>query len=760
MPSLVSLSSLILAMGSTGLAQYTLVDDYFDGNFFDKFTFWEASDPTNGFVDYQSREDSQAAGLIESSPGNIFMGADSTNVTPGGRPAVRIESNAVYDNGLIIIDVDHMPWGCGTWPAFWTYGPVWPDAGELDIIEGVNEQESNSATLHTTATCTIEDNGLFTGQLDTDNCDINAPDQAQNAGCSIGFFEDNSYGDEFNQNGGGIYATEWTDDYISVWFFPRGDIPYDVIGESPDPSTWGQPQARFEGNCDIPDKIYQQKLVFTNTFCGDWAGNVWPTSSCASRADTCQSFVENNPEAFENAFWSVNALRVYQNENGEVSTPTVPAGPTSTTVEESVTTIVPEPTTSTIVENPTTTEVTEIPPPLTTSTIIDAPTTTEVTELPPPLTTSTEVSTIAPVPTSTTSTAEEPTTALPSTTSTEVVEPLPTTTTTSSEVIEPTVPSLITSQPPLVTSQPPLVTSQPPLVTSIPPIPGLETTTSSEPIDLPPTTSILPISSTTTTSAPSTLQTTTLAPQPTKYPHGEIPWWRWGGRRKHGHHDGIVFGQGRRNWGWRFHNSHGWRKFFGRPGSGGFGKWWGKQPPASASATVGPVPLPSQPAGVETLVSVSTTLAPPTTVETAPATTDAVEPTLAPTSAIEQPEPAPVPTAPAAGDGVDWDAVDWDAVDWSAVDWNAIDWSAVDWDSVDWDSVDWSSVDWDNVDWSSVNWDNVDWDSVNWDNVDWDAVDWDGVDWDAVDWDSVDWESVDYSKRKRAEVMEKRAAMA
>lgn len=34
------------------------------------------------------------------------------------------------------MDSVHMPTGCGTWPAFWSNGPNWPDGGEIDIVEG------------------------------------------------------------------------------------------------------------------------------------------------------------------------------------------------------------------------------------------------------------------------------------------------------------------------------------------------------------------------------------------------------------------------------------------------------------------------------------------------------------------------------------------------------------------------------------------------------------------------------------------------
>ncbi|KAK4983989.1 hypothetical protein LTR66_008638 [Elasticomyces elasticus] len=302
-----------LAFVNLSIAGYVLEDDYTPSKFFDMFSFWTTSDPTHGFVQYVDRATAQNSGLISSTSSSVYMGVDHTNVTPNGRPSVRLTSTKSYDSGLIILDLAHMPGGiCGTWPAFWTLGPDWPNNGEIDIIEGVNEQSTNAMTLHTGQGCTITNNNKFSGTLSTSNCDVNAAGQPANAGCSIVAKNSNTYGTGFNAIQGGVYATEWTGSVISVYFFPRGSIPSDISRGSPDPSGWGTPLAQFQGGCDISKKFKSQQIVFDTTFCGDWAGAVWSGSSCASKANTCNDYVQNNPSAFTDAYWSVNSLRVYR----------------------------------------------------------------------------------------------------------------------------------------------------------------------------------------------------------------------------------------------------------------------------------------------------------------------------------------------------------------------------------------------------------------------------------------------------------------
>jgi beta-glucanase (GH16 family) len=55
-----------------------------------------------------------------------------------------------------------MPQGCATWPSAWEVDEAdWPYEGEVDIVEGVNDQSPNQSTLHTSAGCTMP---IFTDQ--------------------------------------------------------------------------------------------------------------------------------------------------------------------------------------------------------------------------------------------------------------------------------------------------------------------------------------------------------------------------------------------------------------------------------------------------------------------------------------------------------------------------------------------------------------------------------------------------------------------
>ena len=271
---------------------YKLVDEYAGSTFFDGFNYEDIPDPTHGHVMYKSRRDAIAMNLTYVRDNTAYIHVDSVSPSPNGRASVRLSSKKTYTHGLFLLDVQHMPEGCGTWPAFWTTALPWPHKGEIDILEGVNLETDNAFTLHTPSGCR-QHYSTMKGTPESYDCDVNSPMQWPNQGCGVK--TKNSFGREFNKRGG-VVAMEWTESRISMW-----------IGVSGDKSTWGIPDAVFDDTeCDL--SIFRDHVVIINTtLCGDWAGNAY--TGCPG---TCTSFVSDNPSEFVDAYWAIRSLKIYQ----------------------------------------------------------------------------------------------------------------------------------------------------------------------------------------------------------------------------------------------------------------------------------------------------------------------------------------------------------------------------------------------------------------------------------------------------------------
>jgi len=173
-------------------------------------------------------------------------------------------------------------------------------------------------SLHTNEICIIQGNmTTMTGSLENTNCAY-YPDY--NVGCGVKDERDTSFGAGFNSGGGGVYAMQWTSESINIWVWPRLEVPTDVDNKVPDPGSWGLPSAQLGvGNCSVDQHFQSHKIIFDTTFCGEYAGatGVWGSgdaNSCQASTNltTCDNYVANHPEAFENAYWSINYVRVYQ----------------------------------------------------------------------------------------------------------------------------------------------------------------------------------------------------------------------------------------------------------------------------------------------------------------------------------------------------------------------------------------------------------------------------------------------------------------
>jgi hypothetical protein len=116
---------------------------------------------------------------------------------------VRITTQDFYDYGsLWIIDLLHIPYGCSVWPAFWSKGTLWPNDGEIDIIESINLNPNNQMALHTTAGCLHTADAPQTGRNDGLDC-------STGSGCVVVENQPNSFESAFAAAGGGVWATQF-----------------------------------------------------------------------------------------------------------------------------------------------------------------------------------------------------------------------------------------------------------------------------------------------------------------------------------------------------------------------------------------------------------------------------------------------------------------------------------------------------------------------------------------------------------------------
>ncbi|KAI9636099.1 concanavalin A-like lectin/glucanase domain-containing protein [Dioszegia hungarica] len=258
------------------------------------------------------------------SKGTTILKVDNTSFVPYNdkRFAPKLLSKSAYGVGTVwVMDAVHMPYGCSVWPAFWTQGPNWPNGGEIDIVEGINQQQGNQIAVHAASGCTATPIGQTTGSLTQANC-------AGGAGASGCLFKDNnanSFGSAFAAAGGGVYVAELASDGIRVWFMSRSNVPSTLTASSSsiDTSTLGTPVASYSSSsCNIAQLFTPQTLTLTITLCGDWAGNaIQETCPALVSPQTCYTtYVINEPaQKYDNAYFEINYVNIYSSTKSNVT---------------------------------------------------------------------------------------------------------------------------------------------------------------------------------------------------------------------------------------------------------------------------------------------------------------------------------------------------------------------------------------------------------------------------------------------------------
>lgn len=128
---------------------YRLVQSQEGNDFFSFYDFYAGPDSLgsagfNMYVSKDKAEELDIAGVkTETDPrtgeDEVFVYMSSAPTKNGPRDSVRLEGKKRFDRGLFILDVRHMPTGCGIWPAFWmTDEAAWPRNGEIDVLEGMS----------------------------------------------------------------------------------------------------------------------------------------------------------------------------------------------------------------------------------------------------------------------------------------------------------------------------------------------------------------------------------------------------------------------------------------------------------------------------------------------------------------------------------------------------------------------------------------------------------------------------------------------
>ncbi|KIJ63767.1 glycoside hydrolase family 16 protein [Hydnomerulius pinastri MD-312] len=342
MTGLLFISTLCIYLSSA--VAYNLIREYAGSTFFDRWDFyggWDNLTLGNATWVTQSQAASQGLAYVNSEGHAIIKVDNTTNVPLGqNRNSVRITTQDAYDIGsLWIIDLNHIPYGCSVWPAFWSFGPNWPYDGEIDIIEGINTMDNNQMAIHTTPGCT------HSGNVNQLGVTGSTTDCSQGPGCTVTETSPNSYQAGFAAAGGGVFATQFDSTGIYMWFWSRPDIPPSITQatstSSIDISQWGTPHASyFSTTCNITQFFSPQNLVLDITLCGDWGGvpsiygpscgNSGPTGLCYN-----DCVVGPGSPRYDNAYFDISYIRTY------TTVSVVPSSTTSATVTSTMGSVPP-----------------------------------------------------------------------------------------------------------------------------------------------------------------------------------------------------------------------------------------------------------------------------------------------------------------------------------------------------------------------------------------------------------------------------------
>ncbi|KAJ7457437.1 hypothetical protein FB451DRAFT_1564254 [Mycena latifolia] len=327
------LTALATTLALAHAQKYTLSQDLSGDKFFAGFKYNESAVDFNNFgnVHFLSQAAATAPGAnltYVDGNGRAIIKVDNTtsgaNDPTFGRNTVYLESNELMTIGsLLIFDANHIPFGCSVWPSLFTQGQVWPQQGEIDIIENVNLATNNRFSLHVgddqcvqpTSAASNQTGTISTADGDISNCTVTPATGQNTIGCVVTETKPNSFGSGFATQGGGVFAVLWDTTGIAMWYFARADVPSNIGGSaSPDPTTWGKASAWYPAaSCDPTKAFGPQIITLYIDICGAFAGvQSLFEPQCGSVAPNCSAAVPD-PANYNDAYWEINYLRVFTN---------------------------------------------------------------------------------------------------------------------------------------------------------------------------------------------------------------------------------------------------------------------------------------------------------------------------------------------------------------------------------------------------------------------------------------------------------------
>ena len=325
----------------------------------DLMNLFTSADPTHGCVDYgyfSTITDNPL--IIIDSKNHLILGVGDSEKTPLNStlkdqtsiPSVRLYSKQIFNGGIFSFEIFHIPSGQGVWPAIWFSqdgnqilpdgkSGVWPNNGEIDLIEQVNDNVYNSTTLHiagytTKGLCPQEcqgGGGPCHGCKCPDDCEEQCGSDAcpwschpdiqptesvmndpycstfgNNAGCTVRA-PDNTFGKAFNDKySKAVFTLNWdrlSDNQfiITIYFITDAGFIDDndkgPFSQNPD-FTGLKPYGIFTSKDTSYCMLKDLQLIINITLCGDWAGSV--ITDC----------VENIKSSIKKAYWEIGRIAI------------------------------------------------------------------------------------------------------------------------------------------------------------------------------------------------------------------------------------------------------------------------------------------------------------------------------------------------------------------------------------------------------------------------------------------------------------------